>query len=86
MKKTTLFISIVHDMFDESLILDMVKKKELFGYGFEATPASFNKYDGNVWAAPAYAWATDGSMNNAMAKWIDNILNAAIGKFPNRVN
>lgn len=86
MKKTTLFISIVHDMFDESLILDMVKKKELFGYGFEATPASFNKYDGNVWAAPAYAWATDGSMNNAMAKWVDNILNAAIGKFPNRVN
>ena len=41
---------------------------------------------GIVWAAPAYAWVTDGSMNNVMAKWVDNIVAASKGEFPNKVN
>lgn len=72
--------------FDEQVVLDMVRNGKLFGFGFEASPASFDKYEGNVWAAPAYAWVTDGSMNNSMAKWVENMVNATKGKFPNRVN
>jgi lactate dehydrogenase-like 2-hydroxyacid dehydrogenase len=86
MKPTALLISVVHGLFDEALVLDMVKKQKLFGYGFEAKPASFSSYEGNVWAAPAYAWVTEGSMNNSMHKWIDNMVKAAQGSFPTRVN
>ena len=71
---------------NKSTILEMVKKGDLFGYGFEAKPSTFEKYEGNVWAAPAYAWVTDGSMHNVMVKWTDNMVEAVKGKFPNKVN
>lgn len=86
MKPSAMFISVVHELFDEQLVLNMVKDGKLFGFGFEASPASFEKYEGNVWAAPAYAWVTDGSMNNSMTKWVENMIDAANGKFPNKVN
>lgn len=86
MKPEAMFISVVHELFDEQRVLDMVKDRKLFGFGFEASPASFEKYEGNVWAAPAYAWVTDGSMNNSMAKWVDNMIAASQGKFPSKVN
>lgn len=86
MKPSAIFISIVHELFDEQIVLGMVKSGKLFGFGFEASPASFNKYEGNVFAAPAYAWVTDGSMNNSMTKWVENMVNAAQNSFPNRVN
>jgi lactate dehydrogenase-like 2-hydroxyacid dehydrogenase len=86
MKPSAIFISIVHGLFDQQVVLDMVKSSKLFGFGFEAGPASFDKYEGNVFAAPAYAWVTDGSMMNSMTKWVENMVNAAQNKFPNRVN
>lgn len=86
MKPSAMFISVVHELFDEELILGMVKDGKLFGFGFEASPASFDKYEGNVWAAPAYAWVTDGSMNNSMEKWVDNMVNAAQDNYPSKVN
>ncbi len=86
MKPSAMIISIVHGLFDEEAVLEMVKNKKLFGFGFEGDPASFEKYEGNVFAAPAYAWATDGSMNNSMTKWIENMVNASQNKFPTRVN
>lgn len=86
MKPSAMLVSVAHEMFDEQLVLDMVKGGKLFGFGFEASPASFDQYEGNVWAAPAYAWVTDGSMNNSVDKWVENMVNAANGKFPNRVN
>jgi lactate dehydrogenase-like 2-hydroxyacid dehydrogenase len=86
MKPSAMFVSVVHDLFDEQIVLDMVKNGNLFGFGFEAAPGSFNKYEGNVWAAPAYAWTTDGSMNNSMVKWVENMVNATQDNFPNRVN
>ncbi len=85
-KTSALFVSVVHDLFDEKIVIDMVKNHKLFGFGFEAEPNSFTKYEGNVWAAPAYAWTTDGSMNNSMVKWVDNMVSASQSKFPNRVN
>ena len=86
MKPSAMFISVVHELFDEKIILDMVKDGKLFGFGFEASPASFYKYEGNVWAAPAYAWVTDQTMHNSMVKWTQNMIDATEGKFPNRVN
>lgn len=86
MKPSAMFVSVVHELFDEQLILNMVKDGKLFGFGYEASPASFNTHEGNVWAAPAYAWVTDGSMANSMTKWVENMIDAAKGKFPNKVN
>jgi len=86
MKKESILVSIVHDLYDSNVVLDMVKRGDLFGYGFEAKPESFASYEGNVWAAPEYAWVTDGSMRNMMDAWVDNMVDAATGKFPNRVN
>lgn len=86
LKPSCIFIAIEHHLFDTKVVLEMVKDSKLFGFGFETEPASFDKYDGNVWAAPAYAWATDQTMANAMDKWIDNMIQTVSGKFPNKVN
>ncbi|HMS49909.1 MAG TPA: NAD(P)-dependent oxidoreductase [Candidatus Saccharibacteria bacterium] len=86
MKKSAILVSIVHEMFSQELVLDMVKRNKLFGFGFEAEPKTFGNYEGNVWAAPAYGWVTDGSMKNSMVAWIENIINASKGNFPNKVN
>ena len=86
MKPSAILISIVHGLFNEDLIVEMVKQGKLYGFGFEAEPQSFKNYTGNIWAAPSYAWATDGSMHNSMVLWVDNMVNASKGRFPNKVN
>jgi phosphoglycerate dehydrogenase-like enzyme len=85
LKSSAIIIDIV-ELKNSERIIELVKEGKIFGYGFEAKPSSFDKYEGNVWAAPAYAWVTDGSMNNVMTKWVENMINAANGKFPNKVN
>ena len=64
----------------------MVASGDLFGYGFEGEPHEFAKFEGNVWAAPAYAWTTDESMHNSVAFWVDNMVNAKNNQFPTRIN
>ncbi|MFM1848694.1 MAG: hypothetical protein RL417_2168 [Pseudomonadota bacterium] len=86
LKPSSMIVSVVHGLINEPLVLDMVKRGTLFGYGFEAKPATFDAYQGNVWAAPAYAWATDGSMRNTVASLVENMVYAAQGLFPHRVN
>lgn len=86
MKPTAMFISVVHELFDEKHILDMVKDSKLFGFGYEAPPASFDKYEGNVWAAPAYGWVTEGAMHNSIVAFVQNMVDAKDGKFPHKVN
>jgi phosphoglycerate dehydrogenase-like enzyme len=85
LKPSAIVIDIV-ELKNEDKVIELVNSGMIFGYGFEAEPKSFGNYEGNIWAAPAYAWVTDGSMNNVMTKWVDNMVNAANGKFPNRVN
>lgn len=51
-----MLVSVVHGLFDENVVLGMVARGRLFGFGFEAEPNDFMNYIGNVWAAPAYAW------------------------------
>jgi lactate dehydrogenase-like 2-hydroxyacid dehydrogenase len=86
LKPTAMLVSIVHKYYNHDLVLDMVRKNKLFGYGFEADPQSFGNCQGNVWAAPAYAWCTDGSMRKAMDLFVDAIVFASQDKYPNRVN
>lgn len=86
MKSSAIFVSIVHELFNQDLLLEMIKSSKLFGFGFEAEPKTFNNFEGNVWAAPAYGWTTDGSMHNSMVKWVENMMNASKNSFPNKVN
>lgn len=85
LKPSAILIDII-ELGNKDKIIELVKNGKIFGYGFEAKPHTFDKYEGNVWAAPAYAWVTDGSMNNVMTKWVENMVNAASGKFPNKVS
>lgn len=85
LKPSATIIDII-ELKNKDKIAALVKDGKIFGYGFEADPNSFGKYEGNVWAAPAYAWVTDGSMNNVITKWVENMVDAANGKYPNKVN
>ncbi len=85
-KPSAMIIDIIELDDNKATILSMIKAGKLFGYAFEAKPSAFEKYEGNVWAAPAYAWVTDGSMDNAMTKWVDNMVKAVQGEFPNKIN
>jgi phosphoglycerate dehydrogenase-like enzyme len=86
MKKSAILVDIAHGLFNQEKILDMVAKGNLFGYGFEGKPHEFTKFEGNVWAAPAYAWTTFESMHNSVVLWVENMVDAAKNEFPTRVN
>lgn len=85
-KSTAMIIDMV-DIFDHDIALSKVKDGILYGFGFEeATANSFDKYEGNVWAAPAYGWVTDRSMYGTIEKWVENMISAASDNFPNKIN
>jgi phosphoglycerate dehydrogenase-like enzyme len=86
MKKSAILVDIAHGLFNRAKIIDMIAKGHLFGYGFEGAPHEFTKLEGNIWAAPAYGWATYESMHNSMTRWVDNMVSAARNEFPMRVN
>lgn len=86
MNEKSMLISVVHDLYDHEYICQLVDKGKIYGYGYEGKPYEFSNHKGNIWAAPAYAWATDGSMYKAMKYWIENILNALSRSFPNKIN
>lgn len=85
-KSSAMIVDIIELESIKPVALEMVKSSKLFGYGFEAKPATFNEYEGNIWAAPAYAWVTYESMYNSEVKLVENIVAAVNGEFPNRVN
>jgi lactate dehydrogenase-like 2-hydroxyacid dehydrogenase len=87
MKQSAIFVSIVHKYYNHALILELVAEYKLFGYGFEdEKTGEFNNYQGNIWAMPAYAWCTIGSLNKSMDLFVEAIINASNFKYPNRVN
>lgn len=86
-KPTAIVVCEVGGLVDQELLASKVKDGKLFGLGFEVDgPGEFAEYEGNVWAAPAYGWATDGSMQNAIQQWAENMINSTKNEFPNRVN
>jgi len=86
MKKSAILVDIAHGLFSQEKALDMVTKGDLFGYGFEGKPKEFTTFEGNVWAAPSYAWTTYESMHNSVVRWVDNMIRATKNEFPTRVN
>ncbi len=85
-KPSSIIVDIIELDDNKPTILDMVKTGKLFGYGFEAKPAAFNEYEGNVWAAPAYGWVTYDSMYNSEAMLVENMVDVSRGEYPNKVN
>jgi len=85
-KSSAMVIDIVNELFEHEPLIERVKAGTLYGLGFEAQPGVFNEYEGNVWAAPAYGWVTDNSMYGTEEKWVENMVCATRGEFPNRVN
>ncbi len=74
MGKQSIFVSMIHHDYNHELLLKKVARGELAGYGFEdETPASYKKYQGNIWAAPAYGWCTDQTLECLMDKSVELI-------------
>lgn len=87
MKKSAIFVSIVHHVYNHQLLLEMAKDGELFGYAFEEEGDNkLTDYQGNVWGGPSLAWTTKGSMKRNADQWIESIISAAKGKYPTKVN
>ncbi len=85
-KRSVIFVSIVHHVYNHELLLEKAKKDEIYGYGFEQAGVNMADYGGNVWAGPELAWATDGSMKRNSEMWVESILKALKGEFPTRIN
>ena len=86
MKPEAIFVSIVHKVYNHDLLLKLVKESKIFGYAFEGDNENPLKYEGNVFASPAIAWATKESMESNGIMWTDSILAAANNEFPTRIN
>lgn len=86
MKRSAIFVSIVHKIYNHDLILEMVQNNQLYGYAFETEKENMTKFIGNVWAGPELAWCTDESLKRNAEQWTESIINAANGKYPTRIN
>lgn len=86
LKPSASFVSIVHKIYNHDLLLRLVKEEKLYGYAFEEDNGDPTKYEGNVLALPAVAWATNESMRKNGELWTEAILDAAKQVFPTQIN
>lgn len=86
MKKSAIFVSVIHNVYNHDMLLEMVKNGDLYGYGFEDPKARIADFAGNVWAGPELAWCTEDSMRKNAVQWIEAIINASKGEYPTKVN
>lgn len=86
MKKTAIFVSIVHHVYNHDLLLKLAETGKIYGYGFETNKVEMGKYKGNVWAGPELGWCTADSMRKNAEQWCEAIIKASKGKYPTRVN
>ena len=89
MKKKAIMVGInrVRALWDEKYILKKVRNEEIFGYAMEgeSVKSVFN-YKGNVWPLPAMIWFTDDSLKKFKEIWVENVINASLGKYSNQIN
>ncbi len=85
-KSDGMFISVVHDIYDHDLLIKRVQEGKMFGYGFEELNASPLDHKGNILSLPTLAWATRESVANNFRLWVEAMILAKDGKFPNQVN
>lgn len=86
MKKDSMFVSVVHEIYNHELLLTLAGQGKIFGYAFEEQKGQFLSYKGNVWGGPEMAWYTEESVKKNAEQWLEGILNVVKGKFPNKVN
>ena len=87
MKKSASFISVVHnDLYNHTMLLEMVKNNELYGYAFEEDNSSMLKYRGNVFVTSSYAWYTKEAMDKLIEIWLESVLGVVNKKIINCVN
>ncbi len=82
MKKSAIFISGTGPyLHNHKLLLDMVSKGKVFGYGLEEPNKTIMDYEGNVMVTSEYAWFT----SEAKSKRKDIMIDAIEGVVRNRV-
>lgn len=86
MKKSAIFVSDIHSVYNHDLLVEMVKNGDLYGYGFEDGKAKMTDFEGNVWAGPELAWCTEDSLRKNAEQWIEAIIKATKGELPTKVN
>jgi lactate dehydrogenase-like 2-hydroxyacid dehydrogenase len=86
MKSDAMFVSIIHKIYNHDLMLELAKEGRIYGYGFLGDNESPLSYEGNVLAYPEIAWATKESMEANAEMWVDALILAASGQYPNQVN
>lgn len=87
LKKTAIFVSTIHNIYNHDLMLQMVKEGKLYGYGFEEDGGGkFTTYEGNVFGVPALGWCTEDSMRKNAEQWVQAIIKATKGIFDNKIN
>jgi hypothetical protein len=77
-------VSVVHDIYDHTLLLDRAARGDLLGYGFEQNGVTSPA--GNVWGGPQMAWFTEESVARNTQGWVSAIVAAGAGLFPTQIN
>lgn len=86
MKPSTIFVSIVHQVYNHDLIVQMVQEGKLFGYGYEEDNGNPTAQKGNIYCLPALAWATKESMEANAKLWTESMIEASKSNYLNQIN
>lgn len=75
MKPTTMFISgTARELYNNDLVLEKVKNKELYGVAWEEENKTINDFEGNVFVTSEYAWFTGEAAKTRIDIWLSCIL------------
>lgn len=74
------------DTHDKNILISLAETNKIRGYGFEAEDEQFMQYKGNVAAIPESAWPTEESLKRNAHQWSESIVQAALGKYPTKIN
>lgn len=86
MRRSSIFVSIVHKIYNHDLILQLVKEDKLYGYAFETEKEKMTDFEGNVWAGPELAWCTSESFRRNAEQWTEAIVKAVKNDYSTQVN
>lgn len=86
MRRSAIFVSIVHKIYNHDLLLQLVKEGKIYGYAFETEKEKMNDFEGNVWAGPELAWCTSESFRRNAEQWTEAIVKAVKNDYSTQVN
>lgn len=86
MRRSSIFVSIVHKIYNHDLILQLVKEDKLYGYAFETEKEKMTDFEGNVWAGPELAWCTSETFRRNAEQWTEAIVKAVKNDYSTQVN